>query len=83
MIIDSLANITVLLTNIVSAQRQREAPGSVGPDARVGGSTGDGIGGGTSGGTGDGAVAGDTRGAISGGTTGVALGTGEAGEARG
>ena len=37
---------------------------------------------GTEGGTSDGAVAGCTRGAISGGTTGVALGTGEAGEAR-
>ena len=87
MIIDSLANITVLLTNIVSAQRQPEAPGSVGPDVRVGGSPGDGTEdgtrGGTSGGTGDGAMAGGTRGAISGGTAGVALGTGEAGEARG
>ena len=83
MIIDSLVNITVPLTNIVNSQKQPEAPESVGPDARVGGSTGDGTGGGTSGSTGDGAVAGGTRCAISGGTISVALGTGDVGEARG
>ena len=87
MIIDSLANITVLLTNMVNSQRQPEAPTSVGPNARVGGSTGDGtedgIGGGTSGGTDDGAIAGGTRSAINGGTTSVAFSTSDAGEARG
>ncbi|XP_052209192.1 uncharacterized protein LOC127812710 [Diospyros lotus] len=75
LIIDSLANITVLLTNIVNSQRQPEAPGGVSPDTRVGGGTRDGTEDGTRGGTSDGAVAG--------GAAGVAVGTGDAGETRG
>lgn len=87
LIIDSLANITVLLTNIVNSQRQPETPGGVSPNARVDGDMGDGTEddtrGGTGGGIGDGAVAGGARGAVSGGAAGVAFGTGDAGEIRG
>ena len=87
MIIDSLANITMLLTNMVNSQRQPEALGSVGSDTRVGGSIGDGTKdgtrGGTSGGTDNGVVASGTRGTISVGTVGVALSTDDTGEVRG